>query len=385
MGKIRQASRMDAIGQLAGGIAHDFNNLITVIRSHASLLQADMPDSRHLTDSAREIAQAADRAAGLTRQLLAFSQRHSFNPKPLDLNEVLGAGQKMIHRLVGDRVFVELQLSAQLPLIHADAALMDQAVVELVMNARDAMPDGGKLSISTSVVDVDSAAAGQFRGAYPGRFVRLSISDTGGGIPNSVLSRVFEPFVTTKDFGNGNGLGLATVYGIVLQHRGWIRLDTAADKGTTFGIHLPCAPAIAQPVEPASRPAASMRGSERILIVEDETMLRQVMSLLLRKQGYTVLEAGNAEEALEHWLGHKAQIDLVITDLSIPDGMSGSELAASLRADRPDIRIIFSSGYGAQAEVVSEKLVDGDNFLPKPYQSSDLARIVRRRLDAVAV
>ncbi|HTI70789.1 MAG TPA: response regulator [Candidatus Limnocylindria bacterium] len=379
--QLRQANRIDAISQLAGGIANDFNNLITVIRSHAGLLLNEGAEPRAIHESAREISQAADRVAGLTRQLLAFSLRHTSHAKPADLNELIGANQKLISRLMGEAIQVELRLAGQLSPILADAALFEQAFVDLALNARDAMPDGGKFTLATDELVVTEALARGHRGAYPGFFVRLTVSDTGRGIPPEILDRIFEPFVTTKPVGAGSGLGLATVHGIVLQHRGWIQVSSTPEHGTVFEMYFPQAQVPSSPAIPA-RSVTPAKGSETILVVEDEAMLRQVIALVLKKQGYRVIEAVDSHQALELWKEHRDAIDLLITDLLIPEGMSGIELAKVLRAERPDLKIIFSSGYGNRDQEWEETLEEGVNFLPKPYQSNDLARIVRRRLDA---
>jgi PAS domain S-box-containing protein len=378
--QLRQSQKMEAIGQLAGGVAHDFNNILTVVQGHASLLLAANLGESALK-SADQIFQAAERAAGLTRQLLTFSRRQVFQPKQLDLNKVVGNMTNMLGRLLGEDVALQLNYCQSSPLVEADAGMLEQVLLNMAVNARDAMPKGGQLAIRVTVTDVDETYNRGRPDTRAGRFVCLSVADTGTGISPENLPRVFEPFFTTKEIGKGTGLGLATAYGIVKQHQGWIEVESQVGKGTTFRIYLPFAGNGQNAVEKPATQVAVRGGSETILVVEDELPVCELVSRLLNKYGYKVLPAGNAVEALELWQNHKDQIALLLTDLVMPNHMNGRELAEKLWAERPGLKVIFTSGYSADIVGKDFKLEPELNFLQKPYRPQILATTVRRCLD----
>ena len=376
----RQSQKMEAIGQLAGGVAHDFNNILTIIHGHASLLAAaglDEPGAR----SAHQIAQAANRAAGLTRQLLTFSRRQLMQPKRLDLNKIVGNTTDMLGRILGEDVTLQLNYSSAPATVEADAGMMEQVLLNLVVNARDAMPRGGQLSIRIAIVDVNEEHMQRHPEARAGRFVCVSNTDTGSGIPPENLTRIFEPFFTTKEIGKGTGLGLATVYGIVKQHQGWVEVESAVGKGTTFRFYIPHVGE-----QPAEKEKPTTRilvrgGTETILLVEDEIPVRELVARVLEKQGYTVLQAGAGAEAVEVWRLHKDKIHLLLSDLIMPGNMNGRELAETLWMERPDLKVIFTSGYSADIVGKDFKIESDLNFLQKPYHPQTLALAVRRCLD----
>ncbi|MBI4326127.1 MAG: PAS domain S-box protein [Chloroflexi bacterium] len=378
--QLRQAQKMESIGQLAGGIAHDFNNILTIIQGNASLLLSEnLPEIT--ADSARQISLAAQRAANLTRQLLMFSRRQVLQLRTLDLGEVVSGMIKMLRRVLGEDVALEVQYASALPRIKADQGMMEQILLNLVLNARDAMPKGGKLTIATSAVTIDEAQAQQNPEATTGQAVGLSVSDSGCGIPPEDLSHIFEPFFTTKDIGKGTGLGLATVYGIVKQHGGWIRVVSEVDKGAIFQVFLPSARETAGIIEEAPTPKPVRGGTETILVVEDELAVRVLLLSLLERQGYQVLEAASGLAAVKVWREHQAEIDLLLTDLVMPEGMSGQELAEKLQSEKPQLKILYTSGYSA--DIAGQDLVirEGFNFLQKPYSPQKLLKAVRDCLD----
>ncbi len=376
--QLRQSQRLEAIGQLAAGIAHDFNNILTIIQGQSQLLA-----TAHLTPESatavNEIVDATERAANLTRQLLTFSRQQIMHPRVLDLNDVLGDVARMLRRLLGAHISLELQLAAEGTTVEADVSMLEQIVMNLAVNARDAMPGGGKLTLATAVVNVDRARA-TGPDAYPGRFVRLTASDTGSGIAPDVLPRIFEPFFTTKDVGKGVGLGLATVFSVVQQHRGWIRVSSELRAGTRFEIFLPASTTALVTAPRPVRPLAG--GHETVLIVEDEPGVRRLATLALTRGGYRVLSAGSGAEALTLWNTHGRDVDLLFTDLVMPDGISGLQLAALLLERRPGLKVLFTSGYSTDFVGGERPLHEGVNFLQKPYTLVNLATTVRARLDA---
>jgi PAS domain S-box-containing protein len=378
--QLRQSQKMDAIGQLSGGIAHDFNNLLTVIECNAMLLSEGDVSKEHRAYT-EDIVQAAERAASLTRQLLMVSRRQVMQPTTLDLNDVVRNLMRMLRRIVGEDIHVHAEYAKQMPPLQGDVGMLEQVLLNLVVNARDAMPQGGDLTITTKVKVFDDAQVQRRPEAIAGRCACLEVRDTGGGVDPDVLPHVFEPFFTTKPVGKGTGLGLATVYGIVKQHGGWIDVASERGVGTTFSICLP----INEPVASAEpRPAPEPRsfaGTETILVVEDEDAVRLLVVNLLERRGYTVLQATSGADALEVWQRARDQIDLVLTDLVMPGGMNGHELAARLRADRPALKVVYTSGYSADLTQHGASLIDGANFLPKPYRADKLARTIREQLD----
>jgi PAS domain S-box-containing protein len=379
--QLRQSQKMEAIGQLAGGVAHDFNNILTVIHGHASLLESsELEESA--ARSAQQITQAAERAAGLTRQLLTFSRRQLIQPRKLDMNKIVGNITDLLGRLLGEDVSLQLNYCPSPAMVEADAGMMEQVLLNLAVNARDAMPKGGRLAVRITIVDVSEAHVQHHPEARAGRFVCVSKTDTGCGIPPENLQRIFEPFFTTKEVGKGTGLGLATVYGIVKQHQGWIEVESIVGKGTTFRIYILYAGSDHVETEKPKTQIAIRGGSETVLLVEDEKPVRELVSRVLQKYGYKILQAENGIEALKIWNQHKDEIALLFTDLVMPDNMNGRELAEKLWIERPGLKVIFTSGYSADIVGKDFKLEPELNYLQKPYQPQTLALTVRRCLDA---
>ncbi|HEU6449009.1 MAG TPA: ATP-binding protein [Verrucomicrobiae bacterium] len=380
--QLRQSQKMESVGQLAAGVAHDFNNMLTIIQGHSSALlsKSDLPSE--MLAPVQSVYFAAERAAGLTKQLLMFSRRNVMQPEPLDLREVVGNLNKMLPRLLGETVQLECFTSDRLPLIQADNGMIEQVIVNLSVNARDAMPRGGTLTISVEPAFIVTGHAQMHPDARSGSFVRLRVSDTGHGMDSVTLTRIFEPFFTTKDIGKGTGLGLATVYGIVKQHEGWIEVNSEPEKGTRFDIYFPATGELA--IEKESETAAVtpvVGGSETILVVEDEPVLREMTCVILEGCGYKILQAGNGREALDVWNRRTKKIDLLLTDMVMPEGVSGMDLAERILVTQPDVRIIFTSGYTA-TEINPEVLAKTHaRFLQKPYTHSDLAKCIRDCLD----
>ena len=367
--RFRQAQKMEAIGQLAGGVAHDFNNLLVVIQGRIELMSRERDLPQTARDSCEEIGRAAERAAGLTRQLLLFSRRQVMQLRDVDLNAVVADTTKLLRRILGEDI--ELHVSCApggLP-IHADAGMIEQVLLNLAVNARDAMPGGGKLLVTTASSEREGRA-----------FARLDVADDGAGIPPEVLPRIFEPFFTTKGVGKGTGLGLATVFGIVQEHGGAIDVDSVVGRGTTFRVSIPRHERSA--AEAAPVPPTELRGgSETILLVEDESSVRTMIVEAFSPLGYRVLEAANGVEALDLVRAHDGPIDLVVTDLVMPGGVTGLELGRRLAVSHPTTRIVYTSGYSAEVGEGLAELVEGVNFLTKPFSPGRLARLVRERLD----
>jgi PAS domain S-box-containing protein len=380
--QLRQSQKMEAIGQLAGGVAHDFNNILTVIHGHASLLVAANALAEGPAKSARQIIQAADRAAGLTRQLLTFSRRQMLQPRRLDMNEVVTGMTTLLDRILGEDIALQVECWPHPTFVQADAGMMEQVFLNLAVNARDAMPRGGQLNIQITLVDMEGQHLAQHSEARPGRFVCLTATDTGCGIAPEILPRIFEPFFTTKETGKGTGLGLATVYGILKQHQGWVEVDSAPGRGTTFRVYVPASDAKPDRGEAPAEPVAARGGTETILVVEDEQPVRELVCSLLQARGYRVLEAETGPRALKVWQANREEIDLLLTDMVMPERMNGWELAEILWAERPGLKVIFTSGYSH--DVVGQEFVTrcGANYLQKPYHPEKLARIVRDHLDA---
>jgi two-component system cell cycle sensor histidine kinase/response regulator CckA len=378
--QLRQAQKLEAIARLAAGVAHDFNNILTAISGHSELLlrQLDPGDSRRR--NAEQIEKCAYMAAALTRQLLTFSRKQVIEPRVLELNAVVENIERMLRRLIGEDIEFRAELNPAAGCIKADPGQIEQVIMNLAVNARDAMPNGGKLTISTANVIVNEASRQNIPGLSPGRHVMLSVADTGSGMSEQVKAHLFEPFFTTKPPGKGTGLGLATCFGIVRQSSGHIDVQTELGKGTIFKIYFP---EIQQTVEPgqlpqSARPVAG--GTETVLLVEDEAVVRELAVTTLRERGYTVIEAINGEEALRIARQHQGKIDLVLTDVVMPV-MGGREMVEVLRRFRPDARILFTSGYTEDAIGHHGVLRPGIEFLQKPYLTASLARRVREVLD----
>jgi two-component system, cell cycle sensor histidine kinase and response regulator CckA len=381
--QLRQAQKMESIGQLAGGVAHDFNNILTVIHGHAALVDSVQNLPREVRDSISQITLAADRAANLTRQLLAFSRRQLLQPQPLDLNEIVIEMSKMLRRILGEDILLEVVPTYPLPIASGDSGMIEQVIMNLAVNARDAMPGGGRLVISTDVYERKPGDTQPNPDIPAGPFVRLTVADSGSGIAPEHLPRIFEPFFTTKGVGRGTGLGLATIYGIVQQHRGWITVDSQPGHGTVFQVYLPAEASTGQIKETSpTHKAVPSGGSERILIVEDEAAVRSLVCSVLQRLGYGVIEAHSGVEALQLWREQRGAIDLLLTDIVMPGGINGRELAEWLLTDEPDLRVIYTSGYAADAVSGDFQFIDGKNFLQKPYPPGRLAEVIRRTLDA---
>lgn len=381
--QLRHSQKMEAIGQLAGGVAHDFNNILTVIQGHASLLNDEaICGDQTARASVEQIAEAAERAASLTRQLLAFSRKNVMQPVDLDANEVVAAMIRMLKRILGEHIGLRVEPSAAPLYVHGDRSMMEQIILNLAVNARDAMPNGGSLVVRTSEELLGGARCSENPESSPGRFARLSVIDTGQGIEPGHLARIFEPFFTTKEVNQGTGLGLATVYGIVKQHGGWINVSSEVGKGTTFDAYLPIVerPAVPSEIEASSRSVSG--GVETILLVEDESPVRRLARVVLERNGYVVVEAANGHAALAAWDEHRDRIDLVLTDMVMPDGMSGLQVAHRILEDCPQMRVIVTSGYSV--EVFGKELSQDDriSFLPKPYRLQQLLRTVRSSIDS---
>jgi two-component system, cell cycle sensor histidine kinase and response regulator CckA len=379
--QFRHAQKLESVGQLAAGVAHDFNNILTVIQGYADCLVARGPADGPTAKGLKEIANAARRAAALTRQLLTFSRKQVIQLKVLDLNAVLQNLANMLMRLLGEDVRLESNYAPNLPQIEADTGMLEQVVMNLAVNARDAMPKGGQLSLGTASVEIDEGYARQHPESRPGTFLLLTVTDTGCGMDRQTLDRIFEPFFSTKEVGKGTGLGLATVYGIVKQHRGWTEVSSQLGCGTTFKIYFPVAARQSDTTGASSTAPQSVRGGkETILLVEDEPVLRELVREVLAQYEYHVIEASSGIEALKAWDENDGQIDLLLTDMVMPEGMTGSEVAAQLRKRKPGLKVIFTSGYSAQ--VMGKDFGHGDvAFLGKPYLPPQLAQMVRQCLD----
>jgi PAS domain S-box-containing protein len=382
--QLRHSQKLDSIGQLAAGVAHDFNNILTVIQGYTETLLMGFPENPRISPALKQISMAAQRAAGLTRHLLTFSRKQVVQLKVLDLNLILRNLSAILSRLVGEDVAIESSYAAGLPCIEADSGMVEQIVMNLAVNARDAMPKGGRLLITTSLSTIGPDHSRIHADARPGEFVCLTMNDSGCGMDRATLGRIFEPFFTTKEVGKGTGLGLATVYGIVKQHKGWIEVASEIGRGSTFRIYIPAIPNACAMVTDARPPAGTSVGrQESILLVEDELVLREFVSEVLRQNNYNVITAGSGVEALEVWKQHPDGFDLLLTDMVMPQGMSGLDLARELNKRQPELKVIFSSGYSA--EIVGDGFKPEEVwFLPKPYQPMQLTEIVRQRLDAHA-
>ena len=379
--QLRQAQKMEAVGQLAGGVAHDFNNILAAILMNLGLVQSEHALPPGLAASLQEIEAEATRAANLTRQLLLFSRRQVMQLKPLDLNAVLDNLLKMLRRLLGENITLEFHAKTCLPSIEADAVMMEQVVMNLSVNARDAMPQGGRLTLSTGLAEFAREAARVNTEARPGRYVCLTVADTGCGMDEATLKRMFEPFFTTKDVGKGTGLGLATVYGIVKQHQGWTDVASTPGQGTTFRVFLPALTDRA-PADSAGPPhLPTEKGHETILLVEDEPSVRKLVGICLRRNGYQVLEAAKGTEALDLWQEHRQKVDLLFSDMVMPEGMTGLELAQRLRLEKPDLKVVISSGYNVEMLSQNAPANQRVTYLSKPYQLATLASEVRQCLD----
>jgi signal transduction histidine kinase/ActR/RegA family two-component response regulator len=381
--QLRQSQKMESIGQLAAGVAHDFNNMLTIIQGHSSkMLAVENSLPPDLLEPVLAIYGAAERAAGLTKQLLMFSRKNVMLLRPLDLHVVIGNMNKMLCRLLGENIKLEFIPRPHLPHILGDSGMIEQILMNFAVNARDAMNNSGKLTINVEEYRPAPQYLEHRTDARPGLFVRLQVTDTGSGMTDAIRERIFEPFFTTKEVGKGTGLGLATVFGIVKQHNGWLEVASQVGKGTTFTVYFPASEeAVAEKTEPVAAPKPVTGGAETILVVEDELVLREMARDFLAIGGYRVLEAENGRQAIEVWKQHRGEIDLLLTDMKMPEGVSGMDLAEHMVQDHPELKIIFASGYSD--DVVSQEFLTrtGSRFLAKPYTYTDLTRLVRECLD----
>jgi two-component system, cell cycle sensor histidine kinase and response regulator CckA len=381
--ELRQAQKMEAVGRLAAGVAHDFNNILTVILGNTSTQLRNPRLDKKLTCSLTQVQRAAERATALTRQLLAYSRKQIIQRRPLALNEVVEQTVAMLRRLIGEHIALDMQLAPDLPPIFADPSNVEQVIMNLALNARDAMPDGGKLTLATTRVEIDKASRERNPESQLGPYICLAVRDTGYGMDAATVGRIFEPFFTTKDPGHGTGMGLATVYGVLKQHGGWIEVDTAPGRGTTIRTFFPLSKEgfVAASAKSESLPTESTPINDTtILVVEDEEMLREFVSEALGTLGYHVLSAANGRDALNLWAEHRDEIDLLLTDVVMPESISGRQLAHTLIQDKPNLKVIFTSGYsselfGSEFEREKEHL-----FLAKPYLPDRLAQTVAMHL-----
>ena len=376
-----QARRLEVVGRLAGGVAHDFNNLLLVILGHCDLLLNLLGLQQGARHQIEQIKKSGERAASLTQQLLAFSRRQILQPKVLDLNAIVSNVEQMLRRVIGEDIRLTTRLGADLGSVEVDPGQMDQVIMNLAINARDAMPDGGELIIATEISTFEGPSNVGGIAIRPGAYVMLRVTDSGVGMDAETKARIFEPFFTTKEVGQGTGLGLATVYGIVKQSGGYIFVDSEVGRGSTFTVYLPqVAPAPAQSADEA-KSDATPAGSETVLLVEDDAMVRDLLRNVLRSQGYTILEASTGPEALQVSERHPASIHLAITDMILPEGMNGRGLAEALKARHPGLKVLYMSGYTEDMILQCGGLGQGAMFLQKPFTPDVLAATVRQVLD----
>ena len=362
-------------------MAHDFNNILTVVQGHANLLLDSFDEASPHSKALKQICLSAEKAGNLIRQLLMFSRKQVMQPRATDLNEVLHNINGMLQRMMGEDVAVEVIEHNGLPSVYGDTGMMEQVVMNLAVNARESMPRGGKFILATTVQGFDEQSVVLNPEARPGEFVCLTVCDTGCGMDPITLNRIFEPFFTTKETGKGTGLGLATVYGIIKQHQGWIEVDSSVGAGTTFRMYFPTSQ---RAVTPSAAPGGEKKvrgGAETILVVEDEDALRELVTEILEIYGYRVVAAESGVAALRVWDKHRDDIDLLLTDMVMPEGISGRDLAERLTLMDPELKVIYTSGYSPGMAGKDLALLEDCNFLPKPYPPTRLAEVVRASLD----
>lgn len=380
--QLRQAQKMEAVGQLAAGVAHDFNNILTVIQGYTSLMLSEKASKLDDRKPIETISAAAEKAGNLVRQLLAFSRKQFVRLKPMNMGSVLLSISNLLPRLLPENIVITITRASKLPQINADAGMMEQMLVNLAVNARDAMPEGGRFTIGVEAVEVGAAQAANYQDARPGRFLCISVADTGCGMTAEVMSHIFEPFFTTKPVGKGTGLGLATVYGIVKQHNAWIEVQSEPGRGSCFRIFLPTCSGEAKAESSPAAPKPAHHGNETILVVEDEAAVRDFVVEVLRSHGYHTLIADSGPQALERWGQHNGKIHLLLTDMVMPGGMTGREVGERLLAKDPALKIIYSSGYSPGLDENDLSKFRGKTFLPKPYNMDELLEKLRECLDA---
>jgi PAS domain S-box-containing protein len=380
--QLRQSQKLEAIGHLAAGVAHDLNNILTVVEGHTSLQLAKTQLDADVAWSLQQVQSAGQRAAALTRQLLAFGRKQIMLKRAVSLGTVIGDIASMLRRLIPEHIDITFGHEPDVPLIFADICNLEQIIVNLVVNARDAMPRGGTLAIRTDLAEVSPAQAARSQGGRPGHFVRLTVRDSGEGMSPETLARIFEPFFTTKEVGKGSGMGLATVLGIIQQHEGWIDAESQLGLGTVFRIYFP-ATQLTAPIEEAAPAAAPQRdgSNDTILLVEDDADVRSLARCVLEEAGYHVMEAEDGHHAIAAWQSYSGRIDLLLTDMVMPGGLSGSDVAQRFSSDRPDSKVIFSSGYSEQLFGKELGLREGVTYLPKPYLARQLTDAVARALN----
>ncbi|HEV8543324.1 MAG TPA: response regulator [Verrucomicrobiae bacterium] len=380
--QLRQAQKMEAIGHLAAGVAHDFRNILTVIQGHANLRLLAPDIDPKLAESLNQITEAVERASNLTRQLLAFSRKQIMQLEVININRLVEHLTSMLSRLIGEQVSLKCDFFDDLPLIEADVCSVEQVIMNLAVNARDAMPLGGHLLIGTSVVEIDSSYAASHAEASEGKYICITVNDTGCGMDETTKGRLFEPFFTTKEVGKGTGMGLATAYGIIKQHNGWIEVESKVGRGSTFRVFLPASSRTDEKQEKPQNLPQALGGRETILVVEDEEPVRRFVCDLLREYGYNVRVASNGVEALNVWKQSGDEIDLLLTDVVMPQQISGLELAQRMTQDKSGLKVIYTSGYSLELLDRHFGSRSDVNFLPKPYHPLKLAEAVRTCLDS---
>jgi len=371
---------METVGRLAGGVAHDFNNILSVIMGYSELVEMGLVDNGQVLEDIQIIKESAEKAAGLTRQLLAFSRKQVLEMQIIDLNSVINNMAKMLRRMIGEDITLDLKIDAKAKNVIADPGQIEQVIMNLAVNARDAMPNGGRLVIETKAVDYEIGfkCNNQMR-VKPGRYTMVTVSDTGTGMSREIQDRIFEPFFTTKEMSKGTGLGLSTVYGITKHHKGYVHVHSEKDKGTCFNIYLPIASADSEQVK-KQVPITNCKGSETILVVEDDPPTRRLIVKTLKPLGYNLLEAPTGEEAVRLSISYDKKIDLLLTDVIMP-GMNGHELNNVLAAARPETKVLFMSGYTDDFIAHHGVLEEGAALLQKPFTSSKLAGRIRGMFD----
>ena len=379
--QLRQAQKMEAVGQLAAGVAHDFNNLLTIIQGHASLHRDAAGASEEVRKSLAQIASAAERAADLTRKLLTFSRRNMVRPQVIHLNDAIRNLTSMLQRVLGERVVLHTDLADGVRPVFADLTSIEQVLMNLSLNSRDAMPDGGTITITTSGFHLGTDAPARNADARPGDYICLGVSDNGTGMDEETRRHIFEPFFTTKATNQGSGMGLATVYGIVKQHAGWIDVDSVLGKGTTFRIFLPVTDRVPERPDASHAAASADEGGHTIFVVEDDAAVRSLVVEVLQSYNYTVIQAETGDAAIERWKSCGNDVDLLLTDMVMPGEANGLDVARHCKSTKPDLKVIYTSGYSSELFASDVPIEEGVNYLPKPYFCGKLTTIIRNALE----